>query len=66
MKTKTRRLIGNILVWGGLLVISFTTYNMFSFNNICGGVGDSLAFYTKLNVGAIISILIGGLWGMRK
>ena len=66
MKTKTRHLIGKILVWGGLLAIIYTTYQLFFPNYICQGDYDALDIYAITQVISIFALLIGGLWGMSK
>lgn len=82
MKTKTRKLIGNILVWGGLGVIFFTNIwqvidPLHFFGQLVGDTQNNLIINSELvisqmikygwiNIGAAIALLIGGLWGMRK
>ena len=77
MKTKTRKLIGKILVWGGLGVITFTTLNIiFSpgiFNPSSGlwnwdlnTPGNVVLKMMYANVVSIIALLVGGLWGMKQ
>lgn len=60
MKTKTRKLIGQTLIWSALVVQTFVYLKIqidtdFSFNMSTNLLGIS-----------IIALLIGGLWGMRK
>lgn len=63
MKTKTRKLIGTILVWGGLGVLGVITAINYNLNNGWTGLGLTQSQWSII---VIVSLLIGGLWGMRK
>ena len=64
MKTKTRKLIGKILVWGGLGIVTITSLLMIykPYFTFVGLVTEAPIW----NLFAVISLLIGGLWGMKK
>lgn len=70
MKTKTRKVIGNVLVWGGLIVLTITNtliFNRYGFHyDSVSPFLDTLHFLGYLNYISIASILFGGLWGMRR
>ena len=79
MKTKTRNTIGKFLVWGGIIGLGASTYNMWTvISNMMNSGGTSLAisvvknyadtlmYSIYMNIAFIIALLIGGLWGMKK
>ena len=78
MKKSTRKIIGSILVWGGLGVIAIAGYVLYSqqmpaYNAIGGFTSSQISltievFRNSLYMigGGIVALLIGGLWGMRK
>jgi hypothetical protein len=74
MKTKTRKLIGSILVWGGLTVVLLSSiYPLVAGNNLSNITYGSISSFvisakTRAYSGIIatISLLVGGLWGMRN
>jgi hypothetical protein len=62
MKTKNRKIIGQILIWLALIVQVLLVIYLFS-NATINFI--SLGYRTILLI-TIIMLLIGGLWGMRK
>lgn len=82
MKTKTRKTIGKILVWGGVIGIGISTYSMYvpiseihsAISN--GAVGfntETMLYYVGrieksiyINLASLFALLVGGLWGMKK
>jgi hypothetical protein len=61
MKTKNRKIIGQILIWLALIVQAWVTYNLFAKVNIeFGFIG-----YPAILLITIIMLLVGGL-SMRK
>ena len=57
---KTRNTIGSFLVWGGIAVVSYVAYTMYLENSLY-----SQSVF-PLQIGSIVALLIGGLWGMKK
>lgn len=70
MKTKTRHIIGNTLVWSGLLLLAYGLFNMITFYKSHFGLNGECVVDNSFNIIiqsiAIVALLIGGLWGMKK
>ena len=63
MNRKKRNLIGNVMIWGGLAWFGILTYLM-GFSPPYLNISSNL--YSIINVVAIIFLLVGGLWGMKR
>lgn len=64
MKTKTRNIIGNVLIWGGLTAYVIQVIYLFYSAQLNA---DATMWKTALgNTTIIIALLVGGLWGMRR
>jgi len=62
MKTKTRNLIGSVLIYLGLLVIFLSNlYGYFISPSV-----STLKGILIINILSASIILFGGLWGMRR
>jgi uncharacterized membrane protein len=59
LKKQTRRLIGNVLVWGGLALITYTNLITFSSGHVM------LPSDAGRNILAVAGVVIGLLWGLR-
>lgn len=65
MKKQTRRMIGAIILWTGLLVMVATNITLLSIRVVSSVNLGLFHAFNWINLGCIAAVIFGGVWGMR-